>query len=93
MHAPRLSSGLANKVCASLPQVQNGLSKYTMRHWAPSQRCLELREPALCWTGNLVDEQHLYFECPTLQGVRDSFDGLSGDCAATMVEFFNPEAT
>ena len=39
----------------------------------------------LCQTGNLGDEQHLVFQCSALQGIRDRYNGLFGDHAATMV--------
>jgi len=31
--------------------------------------------------------QHLVFECPALQGLRDRYNGLFRDHAATMVQF------
>ena len=31
-------------------------------------------------------EQHLMFECPALQGLRDRYSGLIGDHAATMLQ-------
>jgi len=41
----------------------------------------------LCHTGNLGDEQHLVFNCPALQEIRDRYNALFGDHAATMVQF------
>jgi len=32
------------------------------------------------------DEQHLVFECPTLQGVRDRHNGMCGDLLVTMLQ-------
>ncbi len=34
-----------------------------------------------------MDEQHLEFECPALQGIRDISNGLFGGHAAAMVQF------
>ena len=49
---------------------------------------LELRESfTLCQTGNLVNEQHLVLEGPALQGIRDRYNGVFGDHAATLVQF------
>ena len=45
---------------------------------------LDLRESAhYVRPINLVDEQHLVFECSALQGVSDKYSGLFGDHPAT----------
>ena len=43
---------------------------------------------ALCCAGeHLGDEQHVVFECPGLQAIRDRHLGLFGEHAATMIQF------
>ena len=45
-------------------------------------------EDALCMRGeHLGDEQHVVFECPGLQAIRDRHVGLFGEHAATMIQF------
>ena len=41
----------------------------------------------LCAGGNPGDEQHVVFECPGLQDIRDRYQGLFGEHAATMLHF------
>ena len=41
----------------------------------------------LCAGGNPGDEQHVVFECPGLQDIRDKHQGLFGEHAATMLQF------
>ena len=41
----------------------------------------------LCAGGNPGDEQHVVFECPGLQDIRDKHQGLFGEHAATMFQF------
>ena len=36
---------------------------------------------------HLGDEQHVVFECPGLQAIRDRHVGLFGEHAATMIQF------
>ena len=42
---------------------------------------------ALCAGDNPGDEQHVMFECPGLQDIRDKHQGLFGEHAATMLQF------
>ena len=42
---------------------------------------------ALCTGDNPGDEQHVIFECPGLQDIRDKHQGLFGEHAATMLQF------
>ena len=41
----------------------------------------------LCAGENPGDEQHVVFECPGLQDIRDRYQGLFGEHAATMLQF------
>ena len=41
----------------------------------------------LCAGGNPGDEQHVVFERPGLQDIRDRYQGLFGEHAATMLQF------
>ena len=41
---------------------------------------------------NPGDEQHVVFECPGLQDIRDRYQGLFGEHAITMVQFMWQEA-
>ena len=41
----------------------------------------------LCAGENPGDEQHVVFECPGLQDIRDRYPGLFGEHAATMLQF------
>ena len=41
----------------------------------------------LCAGENPGDEQHVVFECPGLQDIRDRYQNLFGEHAATMLQF------
>ena len=40
-----------------------------------------------CAGENPGDEQHVVFECPGLQDIRDGYQGLFGEHATTMLQF------
>ena len=45
------------------------------------------RVRTLCAGENPGDEQHVVFECPGLQDIRDRYQGLFGEHATTMLQF------
>ena len=52
-----------------------------------SPGCIEVC--ALCAGDNPGDEQHVLFECPGLQDIRDKHQGEFGEHAATMLRSMN----